>query len=195
MVLCFVPIAVVGSHRYRLSRTAFGSIRFSFRGRVKRYMQIWLTGTFLTLLTAGVYYPFFEHARREFLVSHTYLGNRSFTYKGNGTALLWIYAKTLGLCCAIAIGLIAISAAPETLHYIRSWEQEEWSAIVANPLFLTGLLTLCVPWFYLQASKQKYFWNHSIFDAAPFTFTASTWNLLELRLTNFFMLVLTFGLA
>ena len=195
MVLCFVPIAVVGSHRYRLSRTAFGTIRFSFRGRVKRYMKIWFTGTFLTLLTAGVYYPFFEHARREFLVSHTYLGNRPFTYEGNGTALLWIYAKTLGLVCLIVTGLIAVAAKPDMLTSIIHWGQEEWSAVFVNPIFLTGLLTLFLPWFYLQATKQKYFWNHSTFDTAPFKFTASTWNLLELRVTNFLMLILTFGLA
>ena len=72
MVLCFIPVAVVGSHRYRLSRTAFGTIRFSFRGQVQAYMKIWFTGTFLTFLTAGVYYPFFENARREFLVSQTW---------------------------------------------------------------------------------------------------------------------------
>ncbi len=195
MVLFFVPVAVVGSHRYRLSRTAFGTIRFSFRGRVKRYMNIWFTGTFLTFMTAGLYYPFFEHARREFLVSHTYLGNRPFTYKGNGTALLWIYVKTLGLVCIIAIGLMAISTEPDSLRNIIHWEQEEWSNVFLNPIFLTGLLALLLPWFYLQATKQKYFWNHSTFNAAPFTFTASTWNLLELRVTNFLMLVLTFGLA
>jgi uncharacterized membrane protein YjgN (DUF898 family) len=108
MILCFIPVAVVGSHRYRLSRTAFGTIRFSFRGQVYAYMKIWFTGTFLTFLTAGVYYPFFENARREFLVSHTYLGNRPFTYTGSGMALLGIYGKALAmiLCALLATVLV-----------------------------------------------------------------------------------------
>ena len=32
LVLCFIPVAVVGAHRYRLSRTSLRNIRFSFRG-------------------------------------------------------------------------------------------------------------------------------------------------------------------
>ncbi len=62
-------------------------------------------------------------------------------------------------------------------------------------MFLTGLVTLLIPWFYLQVTKQRYQWNHSNFGDAHFQFSASTWNLLELRLTNFLMLILTFGLA
>jgi len=57
------------------------------------------------------------------------------------------------------------------------------------------LLTLLLPWFYLQASKQRYQWNHSDFGDAHFQFSASTWNVMELKLTNFFMLILTFGVA
>jgi len=57
------------------------------------------------------------------------------------------------------------------------------------------MIALFWAWFYLQVSKQRYFWNHSAFGHTPFQFTASTWNLIELRLTNFLMLVLTFGLA
>lgn len=199
MVVCFIPVAVVGSHRYRLSRTALGSIRFSFRGRVKAYMKIWLTGTFLTFVTAGLYYPFFENARREFLISHSYLGNRHFTYKGSGMALLKIYAKALGLvaCVFLATALVlvelsGISFGPEFQSQLLDWLlHQPW---LAAGIFVNVGALMCA-WFYLQIAKQRYFWNHSTFGNAPFQFTASTWNLIELRVTNFLMLVLTFGLA
>jgi len=195
MALCFIPIAVVGSHRYRLSRTSLGTIRFSFRGHVKEYMKIWFLGTVLTLLTAGIYYPFFENTRRKFLVAHSYFGNRHFTYTGTGGGLLWIYSKTLGLTLLILAGLIGISAGPEVLWSFTQWPRHEWQDIFLNSVFLTGLLTLLLPWFYLQVAKQRYQWNHSDFGDAHFQFSASTWNLFELRLTNFLMLILTFGLA
>ena len=195
MALCFIPIAVVGSHRYRLSRTSLGAIRFSFRGQVKDYMKIWFIGTFLTLITAGIYYPFFENARRNYLVAHTYLGNRHFTYNGTGTGLLGIYVKTLGLTALVIIGLIGMSAEPKALTGILHWGQEAWKDALLNSIFLMGFLAVLWPWFYLQVTKQRYFWNHSTFGNASFQFTASTWNLIELRLTNFFMLVLTFGFA
>ena len=202
MVLCFIPVAVVGSQRYRLSRTAFGTIRFSFRGHVKNYMKIWFSGTFLTFLTAGAYYPFFENARREFLTSHTYLGNRHFTYHGTGIDLLKIYGKSVGLVACVllttALVLIAysgISFSPEFQSQLTDWLKEENQQSWIRTGILVNIVVLMWAWFYLQLSKQRYFWNHSGFGNAPFHFTASTWNLVELRVTNFCMLVLTFGLA
>lgn len=195
MALCFIPVAVVGSHRYRLSRTSLGTIRFSFRGHVKEYMKIWALGTVLTLLTAGIYYPFFENARRKFLVAHTYFGNRPFTYSGTGSGLLRIYAKALAFSTLIVVTLIGASAGPESLSGLAQWPSDGWRNLIFNSMFITGLLTLLLPWFYLQAAKQRYQWNHSDFGDAHFQFSASTWNVMELRMTNFFMLILTFGLA
>lgn len=202
MVLCFIPIAVVGSHRYRLSRTAFGAVRFSFRGHVQAYMKIWFTGTLLTFLTAGVYYPFFENARREFLVSHTYLGNRPFMYIGTGMGLLGIYGKAVGLMVGVLlatalvfVGFSGISLTPDFQNHLTDWLKEEKQHSWLAAGIVVNAVVLLWSWFYLQVSKQRYFWNHSAFGNAPFHFTASTWNLIELRLTNFLMLVLTFGLA
>jgi uncharacterized membrane protein YjgN (DUF898 family) len=202
MALCFIPIAVVGSHRYRLSRTSIGAIRFSFRGRVKDYMKIWFTGTFLTIITAGIYYPFFENARREFLVSHTYLGNRHFTYNGTGAGLSGIYVKALGLiaCTLLAtvlvfVGYSGISFSPEFQSHLTDWLKDVKQHSWLGAGILLNMVALFWAWFYVQVTKQRYFWNHSAFANASFQFTASTWNLIELRLTNFLMLVLTFGLA
>jgi uncharacterized membrane protein YjgN (DUF898 family) len=195
MVLCFIPIAVVGSHRYRLSRTSLGTVRFSFRGRVYEYMKIWFFGILLTVLTAGIYYPFFENARRKFLVVHSYFGNRHFTYEGTGGGLFQIYAKALGLILLILACVIGISAGPEALSSLTMWPSDDWHGLFLNSALLTGLLALLIPWFYLQAAKQRYQWNHSDFGDAHFHFSASTWNLCELRLINFLMLILTFGLA
>jgi len=202
MVLCFIPIAVVGSHRYRLSRTSLGAIRFSFRGHVNAYMKIWFTGTFLTFITAGVYYPFFENTRREFLVSHTYLGNRHFTYNGTGMALLGIYGKALGLIVGVLLATIlilvelsGISITPDAQSHLTDWLKGRNSPSWLAAGILVNVIVFVWSWFYLQVSKQRYFWNHSAFGNAPFQFTASTWNLVELRLANFLMLVLTFGLA
>jgi uncharacterized membrane protein YjgN (DUF898 family) len=195
MALCFIPVAVVGSHRYRLSRTSLGAIRFSFRGHVKEYMKIWILGIILTLLTAGIYYPFFENARRKFLIAHTYFGNRPFTYSGTGSGLLRIYAKALAFSMLVVVALIGINAGPEGLSVLAQWPSDGWRDLFFNSLFITGLLTLLLPLFYLQVTKQRYQWNHSDFGDAHFQFSASTWNLMELRMTNFLMLILTFGLA
>jgi uncharacterized membrane protein YjgN (DUF898 family) len=101
----FIPVATVGARRYRLSRTSWREIRFSFRGQATQYIRIYFTGWLLSLLTLGIYYPYFDIRRYEFLTSHAYLGNQSFRFSGSGRDLLpsflgclLLTVPTLGLC-------------------------------------------------------------------------------------------------
>ncbi len=195
LILFFIPVAVVGAHRYRLSRTSLGAIRFSFRGKFWDYCKIWIKGSLLTLLTLGLYYPIFENTRRGFLVSHTFFGTRPFRYSGTGKGMWSIYAKSLGMILLIMTGLMALNARPEAFPSILQWTPEEWKKTFMTTTFVIGLGSLLLPWFYLQVAKQRYMWNQSGIGEADFRFTASIWNLMELRVTNFFMLILTFGFA
>jgi uncharacterized membrane protein YjgN (DUF898 family) len=105
MLFVFFPIATVGARRYRLSRTSWRGIRFSFRGRVWELIKIWIVGTFLSGITFGFYYPFFLVTRQAFMVSHSYFGSERFEFTGRGRELFKHYLiaalltlPTLGLC-------------------------------------------------------------------------------------------------
>jgi uncharacterized membrane protein YjgN (DUF898 family) len=102
--LLLVPVAMVGSRRYRLSRTSWRGIRFSFRGRVREFVGIFVVGSILTSLTLGIYYPVFVTKRQAFMVSHAYFGSRKFDFDGQGRALIGpflgmalLFLPTLGL--------------------------------------------------------------------------------------------------
>lgn len=195
LILCFIPVAVVGAHRYRLSRTSLGAIRFSFRGQCGEYFKIWILGSLLTVLTVGFYYPIFENRRRHFLVSHTYFGTHPFRYQGTGKGMAMIYAKAVRLMLLIVLCLLAISTDSETLPHLLQGTSDDWKGARLTTTFLFGLSGVLLPWFYLQVAKQRYVWNHTGFGDADFHFSASIWHLMELRFTNFFMLLLTLGLA
>ncbi len=92
-----IPVAIVGSRRYRLSRSSWRGIRFSFRGKVKEFLGVWILGSLFTALTLGIYYPFMQNNIREFLVHRTYIGNRPFDYDGKGSELFRLYAGGLVL--------------------------------------------------------------------------------------------------
>ncbi len=105
MFLVFIPVATVGSRRYRLSRTSWRGIRFSFRGRARSFILIFITGYFLTGLTFGLYYPIYLTRRQAFMVSNSYFGNERFDFDGRGRELLGAFVlailltlPTLGLC-------------------------------------------------------------------------------------------------
>jgi uncharacterized membrane protein YjgN (DUF898 family) len=88
LIILFVPLAMVGTWRYRLSRTSWRGIRFSFRGKTGDFLKLFLTGSFLTVITLGLYYPFFATQRRGFMVSNSYFGNKKFEFDGDGRKLL-----------------------------------------------------------------------------------------------------------
>ncbi|MEX2223876.1 MAG: YjgN family protein [Candidatus Rokuibacteriota bacterium] len=95
LLFVFFPIAMVGARRYRLARTSWRGIRFSFRGRVWDMMKIFILGTFLTGVTFGLYYPYFLVARQTFMVSHSYFGSERFSFDGHGRDLFWPYVLAI----------------------------------------------------------------------------------------------------
>jgi uncharacterized membrane protein YjgN (DUF898 family) len=105
IVMVLVPLAMVGARRYRLSRTSWREIRFSFRGRASDFVKLFVGGALLTGITFGLYYPLFETRRHGFMVSHSYFGNQTFRFDGNGRDLfgsfllaLLLFFPSLGLC-------------------------------------------------------------------------------------------------
>jgi len=97
LFMVFLPFAMVGSRRYRLSRTSWRSIRFSFRGRVLDFVKLFIGGSLLSLVTLGAYYPIFDVRRYAFMISHSYFGNQKFEFDGQGRDLLWSYLAAVPL--------------------------------------------------------------------------------------------------
>lgn len=104
IIMVLIPSAMVGARRYRLSRSSWREIRFSFRGRTVDFIKLFVVGSLLTGITLGLYYPIFETRRYGFLVSHSYFGNEKFQFDGNGRDLfgsfllaIVLFFPTLGL--------------------------------------------------------------------------------------------------
>jgi len=95
--MVLIPVAIVGSRRYRLSRTSWRGIRFSFRGHASELINIFIRGGILTAVTLGIHYPYFQHYLRKFLVNNVYYGNQRLDYDGKGRDLWHIYAVGLML--------------------------------------------------------------------------------------------------
>lgn len=97
LLLIFIPIAIVGARRYRLSRISWRNIRFSFRGRMADFITLFLKGGALTAVTLGLYYPIYATRQHAFLVGHSYFGDRQFTFDGRGQDLFGSYLLGLVL--------------------------------------------------------------------------------------------------
>ncbi|NIQ01872.1 MAG: DUF898 domain-containing protein [Nitrospinaceae bacterium] len=103
-ILLLLPAIMVGAYRYRLSRTAWRGIRFSFRGTRKSATALYVKGYLLTFLTLGFYWPYFVAQKQEFWKNNSYFGNKEFKYTGTGKGIfgeyvlfLLLYPITLGI--------------------------------------------------------------------------------------------------
>lgn len=104
LVALLWPIAEIGAHRYRLSRTSWRAIRFSFRGKTWRYALIYLLNWPIWLFTLGLWTPFFNAIKRRYLMNHMRFGDSRFECTAQGGELFkaylvnWLlFIPTLGL--------------------------------------------------------------------------------------------------
>ena len=177
----FTPVALVGSRRYRLSRTSWRGIRFSFRGPARRFIPIFIKGNLLGFLTLSLYSPFYLTRRQQFMVSNAYFGNERFGFDGRGWDLFRSYVLSfLPTVATLAFGW----AAKSTGH-----------ALIGNVFLLLTLPTLGICWIWYLARKRRFFWDHTYFGAARFRSTITGGALFGLYLVNALLLVLTLGLA
>jgi uncharacterized membrane protein YjgN (DUF898 family) len=93
----FVPMAMIGARRYRLSRTSWRGIRFSLRAKTYDFVRLWMWNTFLVALTFGLFYPIYITRRHEFLTRHMWFGSQRFGFDGRGGDLFWPFVAMLVL--------------------------------------------------------------------------------------------------
>jgi len=156
VLLTFIPIAMVGARRYRLSRTSWRGIRFSFRGRVVDFIRLFMGGTLLTLITLGFYKPIFDTRRYGFMTSHSYFGQQKLDFNGKGRELLGSYLLAL-LLTLPTLGLYWFWYAAKIHRYLwdhTSFGNARFHSIVTGGKFfllkfgnlLLLILTLGLAW-------------------------------------------------
>ncbi len=180
IILAVPAFATVWALRYRLGRTSWRGIRFSFRGRVRDYVTLFVKGILLTTITIGLYYPFYAAQKRAFMVSHSYFGNERFEFDGRGNELFKVYFQAFLFIALVALFVVFVS--------------------LLTP-FLTPFAMLLLPfvpilaWLFTLAEQRRFFWDHTCFRRCRFQSTVTVNNLLLLKLGNYALLLFSLGLA
>ena len=86
--LLLIPVALVGTLKYRLSRTSWRGIHGGYRGTVKSMLKVYLAGAVLTLVTLGLYGFWFWMDIYKEIFTNTRLGNIKFSFRGRGDEYL-----------------------------------------------------------------------------------------------------------
>ena len=94
VVLVFIsPAAIVGSLKYRTSRSSWRGIYFGYRGTYKAMLIIFLKGLLFTPLTLGIYSNWFLTNLYKEILKNLRMGNLTFTYRGTGEDLFVLNLK------------------------------------------------------------------------------------------------------
>lgn len=104
ILLPLIPVAIYGSRRYLLGRTSLRGIRFGLDSGAGGFLQLFLGGVLLTIVTLGLYAPVLTNSMRRYLTERTRFGSAAFGYDGKGSTAFAITMKgaflsivTLGL--------------------------------------------------------------------------------------------------
>ena len=100
-----VIFAINGARRYRMSRSSWRGIKFSYHGKSEEFAKMMLRGILLQIVTLGFYSPYFENQRRAYLVNHTRFGTEEFRYAAPADPLVKEWLKAL-LLTIPTLGLI-----------------------------------------------------------------------------------------
>lgn len=119
VIFALVPVAMIGARRYRLSRSSWRGVRFSLRAKTGDFVKLYLGGLALTVLTLGLYGPYFQTNVRKFLTEHAYLGTARFGFDGEGRELFPRYLRAL-LFTILTLGVYSFWWLAERERYFWS---------------------------------------------------------------------------
>jgi uncharacterized membrane protein YjgN (DUF898 family) len=170
IMVAFLPFAIVGTRRYRLSRSSWRGIRFSFRGRALRFFRLSLRSTLLRVVTIGLYSPFWAVQKYDFLTSNSYFGNRKFDFNGRGRELLRSFLVAV-LLMLPTLGLYGFWYQAKKMRYLTEHTSfgnarltctvtggELCRLQVVNFLIVIATLGLALPW--ATVRNFRYWYDH-----------------------------------
>ncbi len=165
-----LPALMVGAYRYRLSRSSWRGIRFSFRGTRKEAIWVNFKGMLLSFLTLGLYTPFFQMKMAKFWIGNSHFGNKSFKFTGEGKEIFKKFLISL-LLTIVTFGIYFVWYKAYLARY--TWSKthfaggtfkftatgwEFYKLYIVNLLLLIVTIGLAFPW--IMVRNQKFIADH-----------------------------------
>lgn len=83
-IFALIPIIIYGTLRYRLSKTSYREIFFSYKGKLVELIKIYLIHGLLGVISLGLYAPWFSIKYYKEVCKNINYGNIRFEFTGNG---------------------------------------------------------------------------------------------------------------
>ena len=168
-LIFLAPFAIFSGWRYRMSRTSYRGIYFSFNGKLSDFMKLYFKNLGLTLITFGIYGSWMKTNLMKYMFGHTKLGDMKFSFKGDGATLFGI--NLLGiLLFYITLGIYSFWFIANRFNFtFQNLEiehegladtmksnltgQKVAGVMLVNALLLIFTAGIAFPWVYMRLMK------------------------------------------
>jgi uncharacterized membrane protein YjgN (DUF898 family) len=167
-----IPVLLVGAWKYRLSRSAWRNIRFSFRGKRMNAFVLYFIGCVYTVLTLGIYWPFFKMKSENFWRENSWFGDVQFRFSGTGKDFFMKYVLAI-LLTPLTLGFYLFWFTADLKRYLWSHThlggatfhfpikgKDYMRLKVTNFFIILFTLGVCFPWVVVR--NQKFVTNNLV---------------------------------
>lgn len=152
-------------------------IRFSFSGRGRDYLSLWLTNWILAIITLGIYSAWAKVRRLQYTHQNTQLGGYAFNFHGAPKAILF------GRVIAITLLILA---------NLGGFFQEISSLVSISSAF-SLVLSFAYPWF--MRSSMRFYSRNSSYRNVRFKFKGDLGELYVIYILGGLLTLFTLGLG
>lgn len=162
LAFAIVPLAIHGSVRYRLARTTWHGIRFSYGGKKSALALIYLKGILLCVVTLGFYTPWFIIKLTKYMLDNARMGDATFKFSGNGGDFFILNLKGYVLTL-ITLGVFSFWWKKDIFNYFtnnislhRAYDEIQFNSsatggeffklLIVNALMTIFSLGIAYPW-------------------------------------------------
>lgn len=119
---------------------------FSFAGTISEYVTIHLTGILLTVLTLGIYYPWYLRRITDYLAAQTSLGGSAFSFRGTGGKLFkYLF---LAVFLPLLVWIILFAGIMYTIS-LTAYGPEALPLFISAGIVYFAIFIILAPGFYL----------------------------------------------
>lgn len=206
--------ALYRARRYQLSRTLWRGIRGSLEGSSLTYSLMYFLSYFASAFSFGWATPRMNFLLQKRMVGDMKFGNLPFCFAGRSRPLYPAYAICWFLCLGVLVlfllGVQSVSNAFGDFSFtelVKVFSEEPSDAddakvnhaFMAIGGFFIALIffSLVYPiiWAFYTAKELSTFAGFTSVDGARFRLNATAWSLIKLVVGNFFIWLLTLGIA
>ncbi len=214
VVALFWGAAIYRSRRYQLSRTLWRGIRGSLDGSATTYSLLYFGKLLARAITLGWATPVLNLSLQEHIVGTMTFGDLPFKFKGRAGPLYPSYALcwfgTIGgfIVAAVVLGgTLGTFFGSDLAGLIGDMFDDQWEPTGEQARTLialvTGIFLLYLGFFAIypaiwaiySAREMATFASYTTAGAARFAMDVKAWDLIKLMFGNFFIAVLTLGIA